>query len=76
VRVAGREAVTSQLYFDDELVTEILAQGYYKARGMPDTTNQRDRIFSSGGATAAQVVMEHVKRPDGVLHLWKVLSIG
>ena len=76
VRIGGREAVTSQLYFEDDLVDEILAQGYYQARGMRDTTNQRDRIFASGGATPAQVVMEHAKRPDGVLHLWKVLAIG
>jgi protocatechuate 3,4-dioxygenase beta subunit len=76
VRVGGRETVTSQLYFDDKLVDEILAQGYYKARGMRDTTNQADRIFLSGGATEDQVVMEHAKRPDGVLHLWKVLAIG
>jgi protocatechuate 3,4-dioxygenase beta subunit len=76
IRVAGREVVTSQLYFEDDLVDEILAQGYYKARGMRDTTNQRDGIFASGGASPADVVMEHAKRPDGVLHLWKVLSIG
>lgn len=76
VRIGGRETVTSQLYFEDDLVDEILAQGYYQARGMRDTTNQRDRIFTSGGATPEQVVMEHAKRPDGVLHLWKVLAIG
>jgi len=76
VRVGGRETVTSQLYFEDKLVDEILAQGYYKARGMRDTTNQADRIFLSGGASEDQVVMEHAKRPDGVLHLWKVLAIG
>ena len=76
VRIGGREAVTSQLYFEDKLVDEILAQGYYKARGMRDTTNQRDGIFASGGATPEQVVMEYAKRPDGVLHLWKVLAIG
>jgi protocatechuate 3,4-dioxygenase beta subunit len=76
VRVGGRETVTSQLYFEDDLVDDILAQGYYKARGMRDTTNQADRIFLSGGATEDQVVMEHAKRPDGVLHLWKVLAIG
>jgi protocatechuate 3,4-dioxygenase beta subunit len=76
VRIGGREAVTSQLYFEDDLVDEILAQGYYKARGTRDTTNQSDRTFTSGGATPEQVVMDHAKRPDGVLHLWKVLAIG
>lgn len=76
VRVGGRETVTSQLYFQDELVDEILAQGTYKARGKRDTTNARDGIFGSGGATPEQVIMETVKRPDGILHAWKVLSIG
>lgn len=76
VRIGGREVVTSQLYFDDDLVDEILAQGYYQARGDRDTTNTQDFIFSSGGATPEQVIMEHAKRPDGVLHVWKVLAIG
>jgi protocatechuate 3,4-dioxygenase beta subunit len=76
VRVNGREAITSQLYFKDALVDEILAQGYYKARGKRDTTNERDGIFRSGNATPEQVIMETVKRPDGILHAWKVLSIG
>lgn len=76
IRVNGNEEVTSQLYFEDKLVDEILAQGIYKARGMRDTTNTRDGIFSSGNATPAQVILEHAKRPDGILHAWKVLSIG
>jgi hypothetical protein len=74
--VNGREAITSQLYFQDALVDEILAQGYYKARGKRDTTNERDGIFRSGNATPEQVLMETAKRPDGILHAWKVLSIG
>ena len=76
VRLNGREAVTSQLYFDDALTDEILAQGDYKARGKRDTTNSKDGIFKSGGATADQVVMSTAKRADGVLHVWKVLAIG
>lgn len=76
VRLNGKEAVTSQLYFDDALVDEILAQGEYKARGKRDTNNTKDGIFKSGGATADQVVMSTAKRADGVLHAWKVLAIG
>jgi len=76
IRLNGREAVTSQLYFEDALVDEILAQGDYKARGKRDTTNSRDGIFRSGGATPEQVVLSTAKRADGVLHAWKVLSIG
>jgi protocatechuate 3,4-dioxygenase beta subunit len=76
VRIGGRESVTSQLYFDDALSDEILAQGDYKARGKRDTTNANDSLFRSGGATAAQVSFSTAKRPDGVLHAWKVLSIA
>ena len=75
VRVGGRETVTSQLYFEDALSDEILAQGEYAPRGRRDTTNASDALFRSGGATAAAVVFSTAKRPDGVLHAWKVLTI-
>ena len=75
VRVDGRESKTSQLYFEDALTDEILAQGEYAARGKRDTTNATDMIFRSGSATAQSVVMSTAKRPDGVLHAWKVLAI-
>jgi protocatechuate 3,4-dioxygenase beta subunit len=76
LRLNGKEAVTSQIYFEDVLVDEILAQGDYKARGKRDTNNASDSIFKSGGATPDQVLFQTAKRPDGVLHAWKVLSIG
>ena len=76
VRVGGRATVTSQLYFEDSLANEIMAQGEYKARGQRDTTNMDDSTFRSGGAMPDQIVMMSAKRPDGVLHAWKVLSIG
>jgi protocatechuate 3,4-dioxygenase beta subunit len=76
VTVDGRAIKTSQLYFDDDLVTEIHQQGEYMARGMRSTTNDADFTFRSGGAAPDDVVMSAVKRPDGVLHAWKVLSLG
>jgi protocatechuate 3,4-dioxygenase beta subunit len=72
----GSQDYTSQLYFEDDLVNEILAQGYYKPRGMRDTTNMSDGIFRSGNATPEQVLMETAKRVDGSLHAWKVLALG
>lgn len=75
VRIAGKEYVTSQLYFDDMLTDDILGQGTYKARGKRDTTNKTDMLFTSGGAKADQVLFQTAKRADGVLHAWKVLSI-
>jgi protocatechuate 3,4-dioxygenase beta subunit len=76
VRLNNKEAVTSQIYFDDALVDEILAQGDYKARGKRDTNNKSDMLFTSGGAKADQVLFTTAKRPDGVLHAWKVLQIS
>jgi protocatechuate 3,4-dioxygenase beta subunit len=75
IRLNGRESVTSQLYFEEALTEEILAQGVYKARGKASTTNSTDFIFLSGG-TPEQIVLSTAKRSDGVLHAWKVLSIG
>jgi protocatechuate 3,4-dioxygenase beta subunit len=76
IRLNVTESVTSQLYFEDPLSDEILAQASYATRGMRDTTNATDMLFSSGGASPDQVLLETAKRPDGVLHAWKVLSIG
>jgi protocatechuate 3,4-dioxygenase beta subunit len=76
VNLNGRASVTSQLYFEDALSDEVLAQGEYQARGKRDTTNASDSTFKSGRATPEQVLFSHAKRPDGVLHAWKVLSIG
>ena len=76
IRLNGRESVTSQLYYEDMLSDEILAQGDYATRGKRDTTNASDFLFLSGNAKADQVLLSTAKRPDGVLHAWKVLSIG
>jgi protocatechuate 3,4-dioxygenase beta subunit len=76
VRIGASEEVTSQLYFDDDLVTEIQSQGEYAARGMRSTTNDADFTFRSGGASPEEVLMSTAKRPDGVLHAWKVLAIS
>jgi protocatechuate 3,4-dioxygenase beta subunit len=75
VRVNGRAYVTSQLYFEDALAEEILAQGDYKARGKRDTNNARDTQFKTGGATPEQVIFSTAKRADGALHAWKTLSV-
>jgi protocatechuate 3,4-dioxygenase beta subunit len=76
IRLNNRESVTSQLYFEDTLTDEILAQGSYMSRGRRDTTNSSDSIFRSGNASPAQVLFSTAKRPDGVLHAWKVISIA
>jgi len=73
VRVAGKEYITSQLFFDDALTEEILLQPDYKARGKRDTTNKTDNVLR--GTTVSNFVMASAKRHDGALHAWKVLSL-
>jgi protocatechuate 3,4-dioxygenase beta subunit len=75
VRASGMGQATSQLYFDDDLTTEIQAQGEYAARGMRNTTNAQDGVFRSGGASAEEVVFKTAKLADGSLHAWKVLAV-
>jgi protocatechuate 3,4-dioxygenase beta subunit len=41
---------TSQLFFDEAALAEVYAQQPYAARGMPDTSNARDSIYSRGGS--------------------------
>jgi len=74
VRVSGREYITSQLYFEDTLCDEILAQGTYAPRGMRDTTNRNDSVL--GSANIQQFLFSTAKRADGALHAWKALSIN
>ncbi len=76
IRVNGMGEATSQLYFEDDLTTEIQAQGEYKPRGMRPTTNANDFIFRSGGGSAEDVTMSTAKLADGSLHAWKVIAIG
>ena len=44
---------TSQLFFDDAVTAEVVAQTPYASRGAPDTTNAADSIY--GGTTALLV---------------------
>jgi protocatechuate 3,4-dioxygenase beta subunit len=75
VRLNGREAITSQLYFEDALCDEILAQGEYASRGPRDTTNATDLIFFLSDGSPAQFTFSTAKRQDGAMHAWKVLSV-
>ena len=50
VSTGGNEAHTGQLFFPDDLSSEIYEEGAYADRGEMDTTNQSDGIFSRGGA--------------------------
>ena len=71
VRVGGQEYVTSQLFFPEDLTTQISADHPdYKAFGQPDTSNSTDMLYSDEGA-----VLSTALQPDGALLAWKVLVI-
>lgn len=40
---------TSQLYFDDNVTTQVYAQGPYAAKGPPDVRNAEDEFYQRGG---------------------------
>lgn len=73
VRVGGRSFLTSQLFFEDALNSEILSTAEYRDRGMPDTTSRNDGILR--GVNLEDVLFAWAKRPDGALHGWKTLSL-
>lgn len=73
VRVGGRAFLTSQLFFDDAVNSDILSSAEYRDRGMPDTTNRNDGVLR--GVNLEDVLLSTAKRPDGALHAWKTLSI-
>jgi protocatechuate 3,4-dioxygenase beta subunit len=46
----GGYEFTSQLFFDPAVVSTVLAQAPYNAKGQPDTSNARDGIYQGGGS--------------------------
>ena len=45
---------TSQLFFEDSITDEVLSQAPYSARGLPDTTNATDSVYT-GASTDGSV---------------------
>ena len=41
---------TSQLFFEESIITEVYRQSPYSQRGAPNTSNSRDGIYNSGGS--------------------------
>jgi protocatechuate 3,4-dioxygenase beta subunit len=71
VRRDGRETVTSQLYFAEQLTSEICASHPdYMAAGQPDTTNSSDGLFSG-----EEHVLETQRQPNGTLLAYKTLVV-
>ena len=74
VRVGSTEYVTSQLFFEDALNTEIIsALPLYGSRGAKDTSNARDKVISESALT--DCFFQTQKMSDGSLFAWKTLVI-
>ena len=74
IRIGDVESVTSQLYFDDSLVDDIMANyGDYSRRGPRDTTNATDMVIS--GDEVANYILSTARMPDGAMQAWKTLVV-
>ncbi len=74
IRVNGNEYVTSQLFFEDELSDDIVAnQPLYNTRGARDTTNQNDTVISADAVS--EYVFQTQRMEDGAMLAWKTLVI-
>jgi protocatechuate 3,4-dioxygenase beta subunit len=51
-------AFTSQLFIDDSITNQVLVQAPYNARGLPDTTNASDSVYT--GASSDGSVQKNV----------------
>jgi protocatechuate 3,4-dioxygenase beta subunit len=71
VRRNGQEYVTSQLYYPEDLTTEVLgSHPDYQSFGQPNTTNSTDSIFQG-----AAEVLEVQRQSDGALLAYKTLVL-
>ncbi|MFT3768706.1 MAG: hypothetical protein QM820_24940 [Minicystis sp.] len=75
VTVGSTVYVTSQVFFDDSLNNEIIADhASYNTRGAKDTPNATDNVLQ--GLTLSEVVMSYAKQSDGALLAWKAIAIN
>jgi protocatechuate 3,4-dioxygenase beta subunit len=74
VRLGSDEYVTSQLFFDQALITDVFAShAEYQGYGQPDTSNSRDGVIR--GRNIADYTVTTARMSDGAMLASKVLSI-
>lgn len=78
VRTAERSYKISQLFFPDELITEIFGtHPEYVSFGQPDTSNDTDGVTARLDASArAALTFEIAKMSDGAMLASKVVTVG
>lgn len=75
VRRGSSEYLTSQLVFDQDLVTEIFStHPEYAEFGQPDTSNANDNVVG-GEADMSVISFNYAKMSDGALQVYKKLVI-
>ncbi len=67
--------LTTQLYFDERLTAEVLAQGVYAEFGQPDTTLATDFLAGDPSAEGTQLVAEAADLGD-VIGTIALLNLG
>lgn len=74
VRFGGNAYVTSQLFFDQDLIDTICTEHpEYEGRGTPDTPNDTDKVL--GNNDPAMFTLGASKQSDGALLAYKTLVI-
>jgi protocatechuate 3,4-dioxygenase beta subunit len=74
ISVGARAYVTTQLFFRDTLVDEIVArEPLYDARGTRDTTNETDTVISA--SAVSDYLFETERMSDGAMLAWKTIVV-
>jgi protocatechuate 3,4-dioxygenase beta subunit len=57
--------LTSQLFFNDAVLDAVFSQAPYNTRGSRDTRNAGDMVYTSGGNSGAQLMLDAVRGAAG-----------
>ena len=78
VTVDGQQSLVSQLFFDEELKTDIYSTQpeYELPSGQGYVTNASDQVISESGLTEDEVTLSHAQQADGVLLAWKAITVS
>lgn len=78
VTVGGTEYLTSQVFFDEALKTEIYDSqpSYEPTSAQGYQVNATDKVITESGLTPSEVIMSTAKQADGALLAWKAITIN
>lgn len=78
VTVNGTEYLTSQLFVDEDLKTEIYSSqpNYKQPSGQGYRLNASDQVISEAGLTLADVTLATARQSDGAMLAWKAITVS